>query len=98
MFVMLTNQGEVYWAGLNKQMAPALVNIPGDSRAIAVGATTDGFGVACENGEVYGFNTFVESDQKFTNINMTRVPQGVFGNRKVTTLGGKYGGRFAITE
>lgn len=47
---------------------------------------------------MYGFNTFVESDQKFTNINMTRVPQGVFGNRKVTTLGGKYGGRFAITE
>lgn len=30
-------------------MAPALVNIPGDSRAIAVGATTDGFGVACGN-------------------------------------------------
>jgi len=64
-FVMLTDGGQVYYAGLNRHMAPTLCELPGDAKAVAVGAAADGFGVSCDDGTVYGWNTYVEGNERF---------------------------------
>lgn len=97
MFVMLTDTGDVYYAGFGKYMSPTLANVPGNSKVVAVGASNDGFGVSCEDGNVYGWNVYYDGNAKYFDSNFTRLPKEAF-NGTVTSLGGKYGGRFAVTS
>jgi len=78
-------------------MSPTLANVPGDSKVVAVGASNDGFGVSCEDGNVYGWNVYYDGKAKYFDSNFTRLPREAF-NGTVTSLGGKYGGRFAVTS
>ena len=68
-FVMLTDQGEAYWAGFDEVMAPVKLKTPGNVKVVSVGATEDGLGLVCENGETYGWNTFYSGNQKAHNLN-----------------------------
>lgn len=98
LFVMLTDNGQVYYAGFEKFMKPTLLEMPGDSRPVKVGASTDGFGVAMEDGSVYGWNVWYDGDQKFFKQNLTRLPAESFGSRNVLSMGGKYGSKFVMTD
>jgi len=95
--VFLTDTNEVYYSGFGKFMAPTKAEIPEGKMPIAVGASTDGFGVACDDGTVYGWNTYVEGNEKFFHHNMTRFPTDSFNGANVVSLGGKYANKYAVT-
>ena len=50
-----------------------------------------------EDGNVYGWNVYYDGKAKYFDSNFTRLPRDAF-NGTVVSLGGKYGGRFAVTS
>ena len=79
-----------------RKMAPVQAHTPKDTRALLVGATKDGFGMLCENGDVYGWNTYYTGLQKAHRLNLTRIPNDKFEGLQVSQLGGKYGNKYAL--
>lgn len=51
-----------------------------------------------ENGKVYTWNDFLQTDKRYFNLNLSLADGNIFGERKVISAGGKYANRFVITE
>lgn len=97
LMVFHTDAGKVYFSGLWKYFVPTEVTLPKGTVVRSVAAGHDGFGVVDAKGRVLGWNGFVDTDKKYFDLNLAVADDADFEGKRVASIGGRYGGRFAFT-
>ncbi|KRX03451.1 Regulator of chromosome condensation 1/beta-lactamase-inhibitor protein II [Pseudocohnilembus persalinus] len=96
--VILTDNNEVYWSGLDLAFKPIRWEIPTDKKIKQVVASKDSFAALTEDGYLYSYNNFVQNARWIPGSEYSVSNNQIFGNEQIQSIGGKYGIKYAITN
>ncbi|EGR32219.1 regulator of chromosome condensation, putative [Ichthyophthirius multifiliis] len=96
--VILTDQNQVFFSGLELAYQPIKWEIPSNEKIIKVTASEDSFAALTENGTLYQFNQYCDANVREYEQYEYAIQNDKSFQGKIVDVGGNYGIRYAIVN